>query len=282
MNFECGSSKAIARAEWKLLDWLPHSKFFIYRSMQGWIKLHRKFRENPFYSNPNAIAIWVECMFRASHEDRTFYWKRERVTLDKGMFLFGFEELGKTFKLSRGTTRFWIDQFVVDGMLAIKKTNKGTIGTIQNWNEYQSVANTVANGKPTKSQRKATKKNVKKVKKKISTNVDILPEEKKVEIFDFKEKLQTMATAEDFRMWIIALYWVMKRFNFENKQQYNSALKRELRPAKNIQGYSKERIREVMEWLNLNAKDYNWKLETVHKFIDEDLNNLTSNQINVI
>ena len=140
----------------------------------GWIKLHRKFRDNPFYTNPNAIALWIECLMRAGHEDRTFYWKRERVVLDKGMFLFGEEELGAMFKLSRQTARYWMEQFVVDSMLDIKKTSKGSIGTVRKWSEYQSLDIPLDNEKTTKRQRKDTKKKVKKEKKVkniVTTNV---------------------------------------------------------------------------------------------------------------
>lgn len=135
----------------------------------GWIKLHRKIRDNPFYSNPVASSLWIECLLRAGCKSRQFYWKRELVDLKPGQFLFGYEELGSMFKISRSTVRYWISAFIVATMLDVLHTPKGSIGTIKNWDHYQSVATSVAtsvaNKKPTKSQQKATNKKDKKVKK---------------------------------------------------------------------------------------------------------------------
>lgn len=69
---------------------------------------------------------------------------------------------------------------------------------------------------------------------------------------------------------IIAYYWSTKGVNYENKEQYSSAIKRELKPAGLLKGYSNERIKEVCQWLKDNS-DFKWTLESVHKYIDDDL-----------
>lgn len=89
---------------------------FIIRMTNGWIKLHRKINENPFYSNPNALALLIECLLRARHDDKEICWKRERINLKGGQFLAGEEELGKTFNISRTTTRYWLEQFSIDNI----------------------------------------------------------------------------------------------------------------------------------------------------------------------
>ena len=91
--------------------------------------------------------------------------------------------------------------------------------------------------------------------------------------FLFKNKLDEMTKDKQKHIQIIALYWQIKGFNFENKEQYQAALKRELRPARQLVGYSMDRIRETIEWLS-EETDINFKLETVHKYIDEDLDNI--------
>ena len=73
---------------------------------------------------------------------------------------------------------------------------------------------------------------------------------------------------------IIALYWKYKHYKFDNKEQYQGALKRDMRAASNLKGYSPPRITEVMDWLDDNV-DFRWTLETVGKFINDDLSNLT-------
>lgn len=139
----------------------------------GWIKLHRQLRLNKFYSNPNALAIWIECLLRAQHEKNEFFHGRELIVLDAGQFLFGEEELGALFNVSRQTARYWINLFFLDNMLDIKKTTKGSIGTIKNWNEYQFLDSDLDNKKTTDGQQKDTSNNVNNVKN-VDNNTKVL------------------------------------------------------------------------------------------------------------
>ncbi|MEW6606050.1 MAG: helix-turn-helix domain-containing protein [bacterium] len=91
--------------------------------------------------------------------------------------------------------------------------------------------------------------------------------------FSFKEKLEKMKKDRNRHIQIIALYWQFKSYFFENKDQYQAALRRELRPARALVGYSDQTITEVMYWLEDNT-DFKWTLETVHKYIDEPLGEL--------
>jgi len=93
------------------------------------------------------------------------------------------------------------------------------------------------------------------------------------EEFSFNNQLKKMFDDKDVRMWIIASYWTFKGIKSSNREQYSSRLKRELRAATDLKGYEKKRIYEVMEWLSNNA-DFKWTLETVLKYIDEELNKL--------
>lgn len=93
------------------------------------------------------------------------------------------------------------------------------------------------------------------------------------EKFDFKEKLKVMFSDKDRRMAIIAYYWTIKGWKFDTAQSYSPALKRELRSSGDLIGYTNEQIKKTCEWLKTNA-DFKWTLETVHKYIDEPLENM--------
>jgi hypothetical protein len=90
----------------------------------------------------------------------------------------------------------------------------------------------------------------------------------KIDEFYFNAKLQEMQKDKRRHIRIIALYWKAKAIRHQNAEQYESAIKRECRAACNLVGYDDARIQKVMDWL---AKTFNsaWKLETVHKYIDE-------------
>jgi hypothetical protein len=105
--------------------------------MSGWIKLHRKLRDNPIYNESKAVHCWIECLLRANHAGKEVYFKRNKIKLEPGMFLMGRQEFGKSIGISGSTAWYWLLRFEKDKMVDIKKTAKGSIVTIIAWNEYQ-------------------------------------------------------------------------------------------------------------------------------------------------
>jgi len=91
--------------------------------------------------------------------------------------------------------------------------------------------------------------------------------------FSLKEKLDLMVKDKNIHIQIIAFYWFYKGIKFNNEIQYKAGIKRELRPAMRLKGYELKRIKKTMYWLN--GTEIDWTLETVHKYIDKDLNELT-------
>lgn len=85
--------------------------------------------------------------------------------------------------------------------------------------------------------------------------------------FSYKEKLESLRNSNDKRMKIIALYWTFKGWNFENKLQFNKALRRELLASTELLGYNSEQITETMEFCD---KEFTiWTLESVGKRIED-------------
>ncbi len=69
---------------------------------------------------------------------------------------------------------------------------------------------------------------------------------------------------------IILLYARAKGKEEWSATEESSFITRNVRPAKLLEPYPYERIMEVMKWLKENA-DFKWSLETIGKYIDEDL-----------
>jgi len=72
---------------------------------------------------------------------------------------------------------------------------------------------------------------------------------------------------------IIGLFARAKKITFSDREQQNSFIRRNLRAAQNLKAYQPARVAEVMKYLIDNA-DFKWTLETVGKYIDEDLTKL--------
>ncbi len=95
-------------------------------------------------------------------------------------------------------------------------------------------------------------------------------------MYDFKSKLSEMLSSTNKRMPVIAKYWHYKGLEYDTGDKYQVALKRELRPASDLIAWPIEKIEKVMFWLN-GTKISDWKLETVIKYIDKDLEELSKN-----
>ena len=50
-----------------------------YDISDGYIKLYRKFKENIFYKNSEAVHLWLHLLFSASFEDNVFYYKNTKI-----------------------------------------------------------------------------------------------------------------------------------------------------------------------------------------------------------
>ena len=92
--------------------------------------------------------------------------------------------------------------------------------------------------------------------------------------FSYKEKLETMKKDKRKHIKIISYFWQYKAILIDNEKQYQTLLKRSLKPASELTGFSFERINEVMDWLANVSNMGKWELETVLKYISEDLDNL--------
>ena len=69
---------------------------------------------------------------------------------------------------------------------------------------------------------------------------------------------------------IIGFYALAKKVEFTSKEHQSTFIKRNLRAAQDLTAYDLERIKDVMRYLYQKA-DFKWTLESVGKYIDEDL-----------
>lgn len=113
--------------------------------MKGYIKVHRKVRKSSIWVDPFKFKLWMLCLMKATHSGGEMLIGNQIIKLEIGQFPTGREALEKEFNegvtkknFVTGLTLFrWLDLFEKMEMLNIKKTNKYTIVTINNWDKYQ-------------------------------------------------------------------------------------------------------------------------------------------------
>lgn len=114
---------------------------------QGFISLHRKLMENPIWSDPYYLKLWMYCLFTASHKEHEQLIGNQMIKLQRGQFVKGrfslAEDMNKGMKpkqkLNDKTWWRYLENLEKWGMLTIKSTNKYSVITIDKYDFYQDV-----------------------------------------------------------------------------------------------------------------------------------------------
>ena len=250
---------------------------FLFNFMEGWVKIHRKFLNWEWYQNTEMVRIFLHFLLSANHENNNW----QGIIVKKGQVVIGRKKLSKTLGISQRTIRTCLSRLKTTNEITTETTNKYTIITLINWEKYQHISNKttskttskLTNDRPANDQQTTTNKNDKKDKKDknlLSANAD--------EVFSFKDYLNSLLNGKQRHIHIIGLYWQEKGFNHPTLEASKSALKRDLKPAMALTGYPDTRILATMRYLQETA-DYKWGLETVSKFIDENLETLVNKKL---
>lgn len=143
--------------------------------MTGWIKLHRKIRENPVFNNPKLLRLWLICLTEANYAKGSQLVGNQIVELEPGQFVTGRFDIFNMYNdglvpservKGEKTVYRWLDVLVSNGFLTMKSTNKYTVVTVANWELYQSTENEKTNKRPTNDQQMTTKEELKELKEK--------------------------------------------------------------------------------------------------------------------
>lgn len=149
-------------------------------SVDGWIKLHRKIRDNAIFNDPYLLRLWIICLTEATYKKRDQIIGKQMVTLEPGQFVTGRFQLEQLFnkglsseqQKSDSSLWRWLKNLEKSKFLHIKSNNKFSVITIENWAFYQQEHPSVEqqneqqmnNKRTTDEQQANTNKKVKKEK----------------------------------------------------------------------------------------------------------------------
>jgi hypothetical protein len=141
--------------------------------MDGWIKLHRKIRNNPVFSDIHLLRLWIICLTEVTHKEREQIVGRQVVNLLPGQFVTGRFDLQGLYnrglsseqQKSPYTVWRWLTTLQDLDFLSIKSSNKFSVVTVVKWSEYQSCEQQneqqTSNKRAANEQQVSTNKNVK-------------------------------------------------------------------------------------------------------------------------
>jgi len=118
---------------------------------QGWIKLHRGFKEFEWYQDANTVRVFLHLLIMANHKKA----KWQGNAIGRGQLITSHASLAKDLGLTIQNVRTSLSKLKKSENLTIKSTSKFTMISICNYGTYQSEdmpTNTLANKRLTDDQ----------------------------------------------------------------------------------------------------------------------------------
>ncbi len=128
----------------------------------GWVSVHRKILDNPIFKNDKLFRVFMFSLLKASHSDHQTLIGDTVVELKTGELITGREAISKATGLTSQNVRTALNKLKTMQILTIKSTNKYSIISITNWDQYQQTNQQVTNKQPASNQQLTTNNNTNK------------------------------------------------------------------------------------------------------------------------
>jgi DNA-binding transcriptional MocR family regulator len=208
---------------------------------QGWISLHRK-------------------ILLANHEPKEFMWNDSIIMVKKGQLITGRNSLAKQTGIKPSTVERILKLLENEHQIEQQKTTKYRLITIVNWKEHQEKDNKRNSKRTASGQQADTNNNDNNVN---NDNKDIAEETSAP--FSLKDEIKKLEDSVRRDMNVIALYFEERKPDLQTKDQYQIALKRHLRAAKQLVPFTDNQILNGVKKAKFQTPE--WTLETVVKML---------------
>jgi len=101
----------------------------------GWVKLHRVFKEWEWYKTPNMVHVFIHLLLSANHEDG----KWQGASVLRGQLITGRKSISEATGISEKSIRTSLARLEQTGEISKKSASKYSIITICKYNDYQTV-----------------------------------------------------------------------------------------------------------------------------------------------
>lgn len=162
----------------------------------GWITLHRKILDWEWYDDTNVVRLFIHCLLKSNHKTKS--WRGN--TIERGQFITSQQHLSDELGLSVRQIRTALDKLKSTGEVTVKITNKFSIISIPNYDQYQGNDKQAVNEKSVKRQSNDSQVTTTNNDNNDNNdnNKDILPENLKVPMaIDFRLNETNMAWLDD-------------------------------------------------------------------------------------
>jgi len=158
---------------------------------EGYIFLHRKTQKHWVFERSEYLKAWIQMLFDATHQDYEVLVGNQLVRLKRGQFIFGRKAFAKKTGLSERSVRTLINRLKKSQMIDQQTTNKFSIISILNYDDYQTGVHQTSSKRPTGDQQATTNNN-------NNNNNNISAAPKLLEVEQYFHDKNCLELAEEF------------------------------------------------------------------------------------
>jgi len=200
--------------------------------MDGWIKLHRKLIDNPIMKDPELLQLFVYCLLRANHKEKSIFHGNTLIEIGRGEFITGRYEMAEYLEQNPNTLYNRMKKLEKFGFIGLKTNNKFTIVNVHKYDIYQESDEEVSTTDQQQINTDKNGKNDKNVKNNTNKSTAItfptpegIKEELWSEYLDLRKKKRSVMTQEAYTRLVAKLQSLANDGEDINKclQQTNDA-----------------------------------------------------------
>ncbi len=124
--------------------------------MEGWIKLHRKIRENWIWKDPVKFQWWVDILLEVNHSPAKVPVGFDIIECGKGQSIRSLQGWAVRWGTSKDTARNFLKMLQKDNMIVCENLTKTTRITVCNYESYQTELHVKQTGGKRKANAKQT------------------------------------------------------------------------------------------------------------------------------
>lgn len=244
----------------------------------GYVLLHRKLFDNKIWllEKFTKAQAWIDLFANANHADGSFWVRGIEIQIKRGQIGWSQIKMAQRWGWSREKVRrflFWLES---EGNIVIETRHQNdklkSIITIINYNSYQSrenkkVLNETSNETTNKTSNETTDEaGTKNDKEELKNDKEeYIAETSSAKEFIFSEYIKILEDSNRRDLNIIALYFDNKKPDIKSLDQARVAVKRHLRPAKQLTPFTDEQILKAIPKAKQSTPD--WTIETLVKIV---------------
>jgi len=159
----------------------------------GWISIYRRIREHWIWQDPVKFKWWIDIILTVNHEDKKVNIGMRLIECKRGQAVMSLRNWADRWKVSRDSTRNFLELLKKDGMITTENLINTTRITVCNYDDYQGglrTSQTLAERQPNASQTPADTNNNSNNSNKGNKEIDkSTSSQSKSKKFDFKKSL---------------------------------------------------------------------------------------------